>query len=110
MEVIYRKNKLKNQLSNASEIKKAFGTNAKRVSSRLDDILSSPNLAVLMQIPAANCHSLTGDRKGEWALDISGNFRMIFEIDHNPIPLTEDGLLNTRLVTKICVLEITDYH
>lgn len=110
MKIEYKKNKLQKQLSNASEIKKAFGVNAKRVASRLDDIVSSPNLAVLMQIPAANCHLLSGDRKGEWALDISANHRMIFEIAHNPIPKTEDGSIDTILVTKICILEIGDYH
>ena len=110
MKIEYRKNKLKKQLSNASEIKKAFGANAKRVSARLDDIVASPNLSVLIQIPAANCHLLTLNRKGEWALDISGNYRMIFEIANNPIPETEDGSINVLLVTEICILEIVDYH
>jgi len=110
MKIEYKKNKLEKQLSIASEIKKTFGVNAKRVASRLDDIISSPNLKVLIQIPAANCHPLSGDRKGEWALDISANYRLIFEIAHNPVPRTEDGSINTLLVTDICILEIVDYH
>lgn len=110
MNIDFQKNKLKKQLSNASEIKKAFGVNAKRVASRLDDIISSPNLAVLIQIPAANCHPLYGERKGEWAVDISGNYRLIFVLAHNPIPETEDGSIDTLLVTNICILEIIDYH
>ncbi len=110
MEVEYKKNKLQKQMSNASEIKRAFGVRAKRVSTRLDDIGASPNLAVLIQIPAANCHPLIANRAGEWALDISHNFRIIFEIAHNPIPLNEDGSINTSLVTNICILEIEDYH
>jgi proteic killer suppression protein len=110
MEIEYRKNKLKKQLSNASEIKKAFGANAKRVANRLDDIIASPNLAVLCQIPAAKCHSLSGERNGEWALDISSNYRLIFEITHDPIPKTEDNSIITVLVTDICILEIVDYH
>ena len=110
MKIEYSKNKLKKQLSTATEIKKAFGVNAKRVKSRLDDIEASPNLAVLIKIPAANCHSLIGDKKGEWALDISANFRMVFEISDNPIPKTEDNSINTHLVTSICILEIADYH
>jgi len=110
MEISFQTNKLKKQLSNASEIKRAFGVNAKRVATRMDDITSSPNLAVLIQIPAADCHLLTGDRKGEWAVSISGNFRMIFRIAQDPIPITEDGSINTTLVTDICILEIVDYH
>ena len=90
MEIDYGNNRLRKQLSSASEIKRAFGTNAKRVSTRLDEIRASPNLAVLMQIPAANCHPLTANRRGDWALDISGNHRMIFEIAQEPIPTFED--------------------
>jgi proteic killer suppression protein len=111
MQIEYRKNKLKKQVSSPSEIKRAFGVNAKKVSTRLDEITSSPNLAVLMQIPAANCHQLTGNRKSEWGLDISKNHRIIFEIADNPVPLVADGSINTLLVTSICILEIgEDYH
>lgn len=42
MKISYSTNKLKKQMSSASEIKKAFGVNAKRVQSRLDDITASP--------------------------------------------------------------------
>jgi plasmid maintenance system killer protein len=110
MKIGYKKNKLQRQLSNASEIKKAFGVNAKRVSARLADIEASPNLAVLMQIPAANCHPLSGNRNGEWALDISPNHRLIFEIANDPVPRTEDGSIDRLLVTEICIIETTDYH
>jgi plasmid maintenance system killer protein len=110
MEITYRKNKLEKQCSNASEIKKAFGSNAKRVASRLDDILASPNLTILIQIAAANCHPLYGDKRGKWAIDISGNFRLIFEIADDPVPKTIGGIIDTSLITKICILEIIDYH
>jgi len=110
MKIEYQKNKLKKQLSSATEIKKNFGVNAKRVSSRLDDLTSSPNLSVLIQIPAANCHQLSGSRKGEWALNISANHRMIFEVINNPLPKNEDGSIDTVQVTDICILEIVDYH
>ncbi len=110
MKIEYGNNKLRKQLGGASEIKKAFGDNAKRVMARLADIEASPNLAVLRQIPAANCHPLSGNRNGEWAVNISGNYRLIFEIAHNPIPENEDGSINTILVTDIRISEITDYH
>ncbi|MDD4107136.1 MAG: type II toxin-antitoxin system RelE/ParE family toxin [Prolixibacteraceae bacterium] len=110
MKIEYAKNKLEKQLGSMGELKKAFGVNAKRIGSRLDDIEASPNLAILMQIPAANCHPLTGDRKGEWAVDVSGNYRLIFKIQNNPIPKIQDGSVDAHLVTDICILEIVDYH
>lgn len=110
MDIYYGNNKLKKQLSSASEIKKAFGANAKRVIARMDDIAASPNLAVLMKIPAANCHPLKGNRTGEWALDISANHRMIFIIANDPIPMLDDLSVDTIMVTDISVCEIGDYH
>lgn len=110
MKINYQKNKLKKQLSSASEIKKYFGINAKRIVARLDDMEASPNLAILIQIPAANCHQLSGTRVGQWAVDVSANYRLIFVVDHEPIPLKKDKSLDTSLVTIISILEIADYH
>ena len=110
MNIEFANNKIQKQLSNASEIKKAFGNMAKKVALRLDDIKASPNLAVLMQIPAANCHALSGDRKGEWALNISPNYRLIFEIANSPIPLKEDNSVDVIKVTNIRIIKTTDYH
>ena len=110
MKIAYSSNKLKKKLSSPSEIRKAFGTMAKKVQGRLDDIAASPNLKVLMQLPAANCHPLTGSRSGEWALNISGNYRMVFEINHDPMPTRQDGEIETLEVTDIRIIETTDYH
>ncbi|WP_025146872.1 killer suppression protein HigA [Pedobacter jeongneungensis] len=110
MEIAYSSNKIKKQLSSPSEITKAFGVRAKKVQSRLDDIIASPNLEVLCQIPAANCHALSGKRSGEWALNISPNHRMIFELDHDPVPKKDNGEINKIEVTDIRIIETTDYH
>lgn len=110
MNVIYSSNKIRKKLSSPSEIKKAFGVMAKKVQNRLDDIIAAPNLKVLIQIPAANCHSLAGNKRGEWALDISSNHRMIFEINHDPVPKKDNGEIETIRVTDIRIIETTDYH
>lgn len=110
MNIVYQKNKLKKQLSSASEIKKSFGELAKRISQRLQEFEASQNLSILMQIPAANCHRLLGDRKDEWAVDVSGNFRIIFMLGHEPVPVKENGDIDTLLITNILITEIEDYH
>ncbi|WP_286841914.1 MULTISPECIES: type II toxin-antitoxin system RelE/ParE family toxin [Sphingobacterium] len=109
MKITYS-NKIKKKFSSAAEIKKAFGTMAKKVQARLDDIEASPNLNVLMQIQAANCHALSGNRDGEWAVNISPNHRLIFEIDNDPIPLTPTGEIDRIRVTDIRIIDTTDYH
>lgn len=110
MNVTYRNNKIKKKLSNSSEINKAFGKMAKKVSQRMEEIRSAANLKVLQQLPAANCHPLSGDRNEHWAVDISGNFRLIFDLNHDPIPKTEDGDINAIIITDVTIIETTDYH
>lgn len=110
MEYEFGNNKLKKQLSDATEIKKAFGARARLVSSRKDEIEASPSLSVLMKIPAADCHPLSGNRLGQWAVKISGNFRIIFELMDDPVPMKSVTEIDTTRITKIKILEIVDYH
>lgn len=103
-------NKIRKKLSSATEIRKAYGNMAKTVSLRLAQIRAADNLQVLQKLPGANCHPLTGNRAGQWAVNISGNYRMIFLIAHDPVPLNETGGVAALLVTDICIMETTDYH
>ena len=110
MEINYKNRKLEKQLTDPREMAKSFGQLARKVNQRLEDLKAADTLAVMRTIPAARCHELTGDRKGELAVDVSGNYRMIFEPNHNPTPKKEDGGLNWEEVTKILINEIGDYH
>ncbi len=110
MEISYKSRKLEKQLTDPREMAKSFGQLARKVNQRLKDLTDADNLAIMKTIPAARCHELTGDRKGELAVDVSGNYRMIFEPFHEPIPKKEDGGLNWEDVIKIQINEIEDYH
>ncbi|WP_166334440.1 type II toxin-antitoxin system RelE/ParE family toxin [Sphingobacterium chungjuense] len=109
MKITYS-NKIKKKFGSPANLQRAFGSMAKKVQQRIDDIEASPNLKVLQQIPAANCHPLSGNRKYEWAVDISGNHRLIFELEHDPIPKIENGEIDSINVTDIRIIETTDYH
>ena len=87
-----------------------MGKLARKVNQWLKDLKDADNLAIMRTIPAARCHELTGGRKGELALDVSGNYRMIFESLHDPLPQKDVGGLNWEEVTKIQMNEIEDYH
>jgi proteic killer suppression protein len=110
MEIEYGNKRLERQMSDAVEMKKAFGILAKKISQRLAEIRSFPNLAGLTKLQTAKCHALIGDRSGEWAVSISGNVRLIFEIANHPIPMTDDNGIDTAQVTKVKVLRTEDYH
>jgi plasmid maintenance system killer protein len=110
MNIDFGNNKLKKQFSNATEIKKTFGEMARKVAQRMQEMSDASTLAVLMQIPAANCHPLKGDRMGQWAVFVSPNHRLLFEINHKPVPLKADGSVDTTKVTGITIIATADYH
>jgi plasmid maintenance system killer protein len=110
VEITYKSRKLEKQLTDPREMLKSFGQLAVKIKMRLKNLKDVDNIAVMRTIPAARCHELTGERKGELAVDVSGNYRMIFEPNHEPIPQKVDGGLNWELVTKIQINEIEDYH
>ena len=110
MELSYKSRKLEKQLTDPREMAKSFGQLAVKIKMRLKNLTDADNLAIMETIPAARCHELTGERKGEIAVEVSGNYRMIFEPNHNPIPRKDDGGLNWENVTKIQMNAIEDYH
>jgi plasmid maintenance system killer protein len=108
--ISYKSNKLKKSLTEAKEMQKAFGDMAKKVNQRMKELSASDNLQVLKSIPAANCHELRGNRKGEFAVDISANYRIIFVPDHDPIPHMDDKSIDCIEITDIRILGTEDYH
>ncbi len=110
MEISFKSRKLEKSLTDPKEISKTYGIMAKKVNQRMKDLLAASTLAVMKTIPAANCHELKGDRDGQLAVDISGNWRIILEPDHDPVPAKAEGGLDWNSITHIKVLEVTDYH
>lgn len=110
MEIIYKSRKIEKQLTDPKEIAKSFGQLARAINQRLKDLSAAENLGVMRTLPAARCHELSGDRKGELAVNVSTNYRLIFEPNHEPIPQKEDGGLDWEKVTQIRIMEIEDYH
>ena len=47
-----------------------------------------------MDLPGYRLHPLRGDRKGEWAVSVSGNWRLVFEFE------SEDAI----------GVDLVDYH
>lgn len=110
MNVDFKSNKIRKAITDALEMKKAFGNMAKKVSQRMEQLKAAPTLADMEKYQAARCHPLKGERKGEWAVDISVNHRLIFEINQDPIPLNKDGAIDTKKITDIMIIGTTDYH
>jgi proteic killer suppression protein len=56
------------------------------------------------------CHQLTGDRRGEFALSLVGSHRLVFVPDHDPVPTLNNSGIDRAEVTKILITEVVDYH
>lgn len=80
------------------------------VGKRLQQILAAPTLDVLTTLPGMDFHALKGNRAGQFAVDAEYPFRLVFEATHNPVPTMERSNAALARVTKIRVIEVTDYH
>lgn len=110
MDIKFKSNKLEKSLTIPREISRTYGIMAKLVNQRMKEFQASQNLYVFGKLPGPGCHELKGIRKGQLAVIISGNWRIIFEPNHDPIPLKVDGGLDWQQVTSIKILEVADYH
>ncbi|MDP4238942.1 MAG: type II toxin-antitoxin system RelE/ParE family toxin [Bacteroidota bacterium] len=110
MKIQFKSKKLEKQLTESKEVVRCFGPMAKKVVQRMAELKAAENLNVMRTIPAARCHELYGVRKGQLAVDISPNYRLIFQPANEPIPLKDDGGLNWILITCIEIITTEDYH
>jgi len=62
------------------------------------------------KLPAARCHELTADRKGQISVDLQHPYRLLFIPANVPLPRKPDGGLDWSAVTEIEIIEITDTH
>lgn len=110
MELSFKNNKLERQLTQPKQMAKAFGQLARKIDQRVEDLKAADTLEDMRKISAARCHELSGNRKGELAVDVSSNYRLIFEPNHDPLPEKDDGGLDWNEVTAIRILDVEDYH
>lgn len=82
---------------------------ARKLRQRLDDLQSAATLSIMRQL-SGRCHELTGNRAGQFALDLDHPYRLIFVPNHDPIPRKEDGGIDWIAVTAVSIMAVEDYH
>jgi proteic killer suppression protein len=110
MEISFKNQSLRRNCEDKRRMKKRFGEISDRLSSQLAILHTAPSLADVPTGPPSRCHLLKGDRKGQFAVTVSGNWRLVFEPDCAPLPLRKGGSLDQALVRAVCILEVVDYH
>lgn len=84
---------------------------AKKVNQRMKEFYASADLSVLKSLPGTEFHELSGARKGQYAVSVTGNWRIIFEKYSESSDLSKikpESELKT--ITSIKIIEIIDYH
>jgi plasmid maintenance system killer protein len=91
-------------------MQRAYGDRAKRLKRRLDLLTAAACLYDVPPGPPTHRHELTGDRRGHFAIDVTGNWRLVFRPNHDPVPQTADGGTDLKAITTIKILAVEDYH
>ena len=81
MEITFRTRKLENEYREHAKAVKAYGDKvARKYIQRINIIKSVRNIDELMVLPALGCHSLKGDRRGQYSIKLTGFYRLIFTL------------------------------
>ena len=82
MEIRFKTNKLQKQYENSKDAIKAHGVDvAKKYIQRVNILKSANSFEDLYTMPTLKFHALTGNRKGEFALSLTGFYRLIITND-----------------------------
>ncbi|MFH1745485.1 MAG: killer suppression protein [Planctomycetota bacterium] len=111
MEMSFASRGMQKACSIAKETRRKWGVElARRLQQRLMELKAAETLADISHLPPARCHELTGDRVGQFSVDLIHPYRLLFTPDHDSTPRKPDGGVERSEVTKILVLEVCDTH
>lgn len=110
MKLSYKNNKLEKALTTDIGLAKSYGTLAKKVKQRINQLKGADNLELISKLPVLRLHQYQGEGKGTWSIDIQENWRILFEINQHPIPTLENGGIDLKNITIICIESVKDPH
>jgi len=92
-------------------MKKHLGAKcAGKLMQRMMELQAADTLSDISHLPPARCHELSGDRAGQFSVDVEHPYRLLFIPINDPLPLREDGGIDREKVTEIQIIEIQDTH
>lgn len=81
MEVEFGKKKLEKFYRESAKAARAYGEQvARKYILRINTIKAAQNLDELFTLPGLKCHPLKGNRKGQFAISLTGFYRLIFKM------------------------------
>ena len=98
IDISYRTTQLRKVCEDAEVAMKKYGAEmAAKIQSRIDIIRAADSVEMLIRFKLGRCHPLTSDRKGQYAMDLTHPYRLVFEKRNGKLVAVE-------------ILEIVDYH
>jgi len=81
-----------------------------RVGKRLQELAAFETLEDVPTAPPFRRHQLAGNRDEQFAVNLDGRWRLVIDVDNDPVPRRADGGIDLGLVTAIRILEVVNYH
>lgn len=107
MDLYFASKKLEKLCADSREATKAYGADcARKLRARLADIMAAD---VVTELVSGRPHPLTGDRSGQFAVDLAGGNRLVFR-PTLPVPEHSDGSVAWDRVVAVEIVYIGDYH
>ncbi|SRR6266849_223615 len=110
MDFSFATRRLEREFADERAMKRAYGERSRTLQNRLSVLAVAQKLSEVPRGPPDWLEQLTGDRDEQFSVVLTKNWRLIFEIDHNPIPRRDDGGIDLDRVTAIRFVEVVDYH
>lgn len=107
MEYFAENRKLTKILNDPRLLVKNFGRDrAKRIQARLDEFDAADTLKQIPSDPPPRCHRLHNNLEGKFAVDVSKNFRIVFEGYDKADQLS----IEKSAIVTVQIIKIEDYH
>lgn len=82
MEIRFRTRKLRREYQDYQEAERSYGAQvARRYIERVNIIKQVRDIEELKLLPGLRCHELKGDRRGQWAVNLTGFYRLILSLE-----------------------------
>jgi len=73
---------MQKQYEDHRKAEKAYGAEvARRYVERVNIIRHARDIEELRRLPGLRCHPLKGNREGEWAMNLTGFYRLLFSLE-----------------------------
>lgn len=80
IDISYQTSQLRKVCEDAEVATKKYGVKmAEKIHQRIDQIRSATSVEMLVQYQIGRCHPLKGNRKGQYAMDLTQPYRLVFE-------------------------------